>query len=244
MGSGFRARRNRRSLPETGRRHEHETQLFKRADFPAGFQFGTATSSYQIEGRPSVAAAVPLGHVRRDAGQHRAAKTASIACDHYHRWEEDLDLIRDAGFDAYRFSTSWARVQPDGKGAANPEGLDFYDRLVDGMLERGIKPYVTLYHWDLPARWPTLGGWQNRISPTALPITRGWSWSGSGTAPRPPRPSTNRGASPGSAISWAIMHLVCAIFVPLRTPCISCFARAWEIGRRDARAWRRRMSAS
>lgn len=136
---------------------------FKRSEFPEEFQFGTATSSYQIEGSSfggcgtshwDTFAATPGNTARADNG--------SIACDHYHRWEDDLDLIRDAGFDSYRFSTSWARIQPDGKGAANPEGLDFYDRLVDGMLERGIKPYLTLYHWDLPSPLATIGGWQNR----------------------------------------------------------------------------------
>ncbi|MGI9355580.1 MAG: GH1 family beta-glucosidase [Rhizobiaceae bacterium] len=136
---------------------------FRRSDFPPGFEFGTATSSYQIEGSSfggcgvshwDTFAATPGNTVRSENG--------SIACDHYHRWEADLDLIRDAGLDAYRFSTSWARVQPEGKGVANAEGLDFYDRLVDGMLERGIKPYATLYHWDLPAPLAAVGGWQNR----------------------------------------------------------------------------------
>ncbi len=136
---------------------------FHRSDFGEGFRFGTATSSYQIEGASfggcgtshwDTFAATPGNTVRAENG--------AIACDHYHRWEEDLDLIRDAGFDAYRFSTSWARVQPDGEGAANPEGLDFYDRLVDGMLERGIDPFLTLYHWDLPAPLASKGGWQNR----------------------------------------------------------------------------------
>lgn len=134
-----------------------------RANFPARFRFGTATSAYQIEGSsfgncgPShwdTFAATP-GNVER-------AEDGAVACDHYHRWPEDLDLVRDAGFDAYRFSVSWSRVQPEGRGAANPEGLDFYDRLVDGMLERGLDPFLTLYHWELPAPLATLGGWQNR----------------------------------------------------------------------------------
>ncbi|MEM6311666.1 MAG: GH1 family beta-glucosidase, partial [Pseudomonadota bacterium] len=84
-----------------------------------------------------------------------------LACDHYHRFEEDLDLMRDAGLDAYRFSTSWARVMPDGK-TINPAGLDFYDKLVDAMLERGLQPFQTLYHWELPSALADKGGWTNR----------------------------------------------------------------------------------
>ncbi|MDD9910049.1 MAG: GH1 family beta-glucosidase [Ahrensia sp.] len=139
------------------------TIALNRADFPEEFTFGTATSSYQIEG--SSFGGCGMSHWDTFAatpGNTMRGEDGSIACDHYHRWAEDLDLIRDAGFDAYRFSTSWARVQPLGSGAANEEGLDFYDRLVDGMLERGISPYLTLYHWDLPAPLATLGGWQNR----------------------------------------------------------------------------------
>jgi beta-glucosidase len=84
------------------------------------------------------------------------------ACDHYHRWGGDLDLVAGANLDVYRFSCSWARVLPEGRGAANPEGLDFYDRLVDGLLARGIKPAATLYHWELPSALADLGGWRNR----------------------------------------------------------------------------------
>lgn len=136
---------------------------FKRADFADDFKFGVATSSYQIEGHKfggagqthwDTFAATPGNVVRGENG--------ALACDHYNRWEEDLDLIRDGGFDAYRFSTSWARVMPDGTGQVNSEGLDYYDRLVDGMLERGIDPYLTLYHWELPAALAVKGGWQNR----------------------------------------------------------------------------------
>ncbi|MEH7826978.1 GH1 family beta-glucosidase [Gemmobacter denitrificans] len=133
-----------------------------RATFPEGFVFGAATAAYQIEGSrfggagPShwdTFAATPGNVVRAEDG--------ATACDHYHRWAEDLDLIRDAGFDAYRFSTSWARVMPDGV-KINPQGIDFYDRLVDGMVARGLRPFLTLYHWDLPAALADLGGWRNR----------------------------------------------------------------------------------
>ncbi len=133
-----------------------------RTDFPDGFLFGTATSSYQIEGHAfggagsthwDTFAATPGNVVRAENGDR--------ACDHYHRYEADLDLVAAAGFDCYRFSTSWARVMPDGR-TPNPEGLDFYDRLTDAMLERGIKPCATLYHWELPSPLADQGGWRNR----------------------------------------------------------------------------------
>jgi len=137
--------------------------LPRRADFPDGFLFGTATSAYQIEGHASGGA----GRTHWDdfaatPGNVAGAEDGALACDHLNRWPEDLDLIRDGNFDAYRFSASWARVMPDGRGQTNAQGLDFYDRLVDGMLERGIKPALTLYHWELPSPLADLGGWRNR----------------------------------------------------------------------------------
>ena len=137
--------------------------LPSRSRFPADFRFGAATSAYQIEGSSFGGCgtshwdtfAVTPGNVVR-------GETGAIACDHYHRFAEDLDLVRDAGLDSYRFSISWPRVLPDGRGQPNAEGLDFYDRLTDAILERGLKPSVTLYHWDLPAALADLGGWRNR----------------------------------------------------------------------------------
>lgn len=135
----------------------------KRSDFPKDFLFGTATSSYQIEGHGYGGAgrtqwddfaATPGNVVRFENGAR--------ACDHYHRYEEDLDLVAAAGFDCYRFSLSWARVMPEGRGPVNAEGLDFYDRLTDAMLDRGIKPCATLYHWELPSPLQDMGGWRNR----------------------------------------------------------------------------------
>jgi beta-glucosidase len=133
-----------------------------RSDFPEGFVFGASTAAYQIEGMASGGAgpshwdsfaATPGNVVRGEDG--------AVACDHYHRYEADLDLVAGAGLDAYRFSTSWARVMPDGR-RANPEGLDFYDRLADAMAARGLAPSLTLYHWDLPSALADLGGWANR----------------------------------------------------------------------------------
>ena len=136
--------------------------LGTRADWPSGFEFGVSTSAYQIEGHGfggagpthwDTFAATPGNVVRAENGR--------VACDHYHRFREDLDLIRDAGLDSYRFSTSWARVLPDGR-TPNEEGLDFYERLVDACLERGIRPYACLYHWELPSALADVGGWANR----------------------------------------------------------------------------------
>ncbi|MEL6551508.1 MAG: GH1 family beta-glucosidase [Pseudomonadota bacterium] len=131
-----------------------------RADFPDGFRFGAATAAYQIEGHAQGGAgpthwdtwaAVPGNVVRAEDG--------AVACDHYTRYEEDLDILKDGGFDAYRFSASWARVMPEGVGRVNATGLDFYDRLTDAILARGLEPHLTLYHWELPAALADRGGW-------------------------------------------------------------------------------------
>ncbi|MEL6644653.1 MAG: GH1 family beta-glucosidase [Pseudomonadota bacterium] len=136
---------------------------FTRAGFPEGFLFGTATSSYQIEGHAfGGAGPTHWDSFAATPGNVVRAENGARACDHYHQLDEDLDLIAGANVDVYRFSTSWARVLPEGRGAPNPEGLDFYDRLVDGLLERGLKPAATLYHWELPSPLADLGGWRNR----------------------------------------------------------------------------------
>ncbi len=131
--------------------------MITRKDFPEGFLFGAATSAYQIEGHSFGGAGPTIWDIfAAEKGKVVNGETGAIACDHYHRYEADLDLLN--GLDAYRFSTSWARVMPDGR-AVNQAGLDFYDRLVDAILARGLKPFLTLYHWDMPA---ALGGWENR----------------------------------------------------------------------------------
>jgi len=135
----------------------------KRSDFPEGFQFGVATSSYQIEGHQfGGAGRTHWDDFAATPGNVVRAENGALGCDHYNRLEEDLDLIAGLGVDTYRFSTSWARVLPEGRGAVNEAGLDFYDRLVDGLLERGIKPAATLYHWEMPSALADLGGWRNR----------------------------------------------------------------------------------
>ncbi|GAA2785079.1 GH1 family beta-glucosidase [Kitasatospora sp. CM 4170] len=135
-----------------------------RFDLPAGFRWGVATAAYQIEGAvkedgrgPSVwdvFAARP--------GAVRDGHTGAVACDHYHRYPEDIALMKDLGLDGYRFSIAWPRVLPTGAGAVNPAGLAFYDRLVDALLEAGITPLPTLFHWDLPQALEDEGGWLNR----------------------------------------------------------------------------------
>jgi beta-glucosidase len=132
--------------------------------FPKDFVWGVATSSFQIEGAAQVDGKGPSiwDDFCRVPGAIADASNGDLACDHYHRLPQDLDLIASLGVDAYRFSMSWPRVRPTGAGAFNSKGLDFYDRLVDGLLERGIKPYLTLNHWDLPSALQAQGGWAGR----------------------------------------------------------------------------------
>ncbi|HOW74739.1 MAG TPA: GH1 family beta-glucosidase [Candidatus Competibacteraceae bacterium] len=131
--------------------------------FPADFLWGAATSAYQIEGAPLADGAGPsIWHeFAHTPGRTRNGDTGDIACDHYHRCREDVALMAELGLNAYRFSISWSRVLPEGRGRVNPPGLGFYERLVDALLEQGIQPMLTLYHWDLPAALDRLGGWLN-----------------------------------------------------------------------------------
>ena len=132
--------------------------------FPADFVWGVATSSFQIEGAAAHDGKGPSiwDQFCRVPGAIADHSNGDVACDHYHRLDADLDLVASLGVDAYRFSVSWPRVRPLGSGAWNDKGLDFYDRMVDGLLARGVKPYLTLNHWDLPAELQTQGGWVNR----------------------------------------------------------------------------------
>jgi beta-glucosidase len=132
--------------------------------FPPGFLWGAATSAYQIEGSPLADGAGPsIWHrFSHTPGAIETGETGDLACDHYRRSPEDVELMAELGLTAYRFSISWSRVLPEGRGQSNPAGLAFYDRLVDRLLERGILPVATLYHWDLPAALDDLGGWLER----------------------------------------------------------------------------------
>lgn len=141
--------------------------MCRTASFPSDYVWGAATASYQIEGAWNEDG---KGESIWDRFSHTPGRiangdTGDVACDHYHRWREDVGLMKELGLKAYRFSISWPRVLPEGRGRANPSGLDFYSMLVDALLEAGIEPFVTLYHWDLPQALQDQGGWPAR--PTA-----------------------------------------------------------------------------
>jgi beta-glucosidase len=132
--------------------------------FPADFVWGASTSSYQTEGAVDKDG---RGKSVWDVYSHTPGRvkngdTGDIACDHYHRWREDVDLLSSGNFTAYRFSTAWSRILPFGTGSVEHRGLDFYDRLVDGLLAKGLRPWLCLYHWDLPQILQEQGGWLNR----------------------------------------------------------------------------------
>jgi beta-glucosidase len=135
--------------------------------FPTGFVWGAASSAYQIEGAADLDG---KGASIWDVFTHKPGATfmghtGDVACDHYHRYPEDIALMRQIGLRAYRFSISWPRVLPEGTGPINEAGLSFYDRLVDGLLAADIQPWVTLFHWDYPQALYQRGGWLNRESP-------------------------------------------------------------------------------
>ena len=133
-------------------------------EFGPDFVFGSATASYQIEGAYNAdgRGASIWDTFSKTPGKVQDGDTGDVACDHYNRLEEDLDLMQNLGLESYRFSIAWSRIQPSGRGPANEPGLAFYERLVDGLIARGIRPLATLYHWDLPQALEDEGGWVNR----------------------------------------------------------------------------------
>ncbi|WP_036518021.1 GH1 family beta-glucosidase [Nocardioides sp. J54] len=133
---------------------------------PGGFRFGTSTAAYQIEGAVDEDGRGPSvwDTFTAQPGRVVDGSSGAVACDHYHRWREDVALLRRLGAGGYRFSIAWPRIQPTGSGPANAKGLDFYDRLVDGLLDAGIAPMATLFHWDLPQALEDDGGWLNRAT--------------------------------------------------------------------------------
>jgi beta-glucosidase len=137
---------------------------------PPDFVWGVATAAYQIEGAVHADGRAPSiwDTFCRVPGAIDNGDTGDVACDHYHRWAEDVALMRRLGVDAYRFSVAWPRVLPGGTGRPNPAGLAFYDRLVDALLAAGIRPFVTLYHWDLPQALQERGGWPERATAEAF----------------------------------------------------------------------------
>jgi len=142
----------------------------QRSDFAPDFLWGCATSSYQIEGAGREDGRVESiwDRFADTPGRVRDGSNGLVACDHYHRWPQDFDIAQDMGLNAYRFSIAWPRIFSAIGGAPNQKGLDFYSRLVDGMLERGLQPWATLYHWDLPQALQDIGGWENRATVDAF----------------------------------------------------------------------------
>jgi beta-glucosidase len=138
--------------------------------FPNGFRWGAATSAYQIEGAPREDGKGESIWDRfvRVPGVIRGGARGDVACDHYNRWQEDVSLIRSLGLNAYRFSVAWTRILPEGRGRPNERGLEFYERLVDGLLAAGVEPWITLYHWDLPQTLEDAGGWPVRETAEAF----------------------------------------------------------------------------
>ena len=138
--------------------------------FPDGFRWGTATSSYQVEGAAQEDGRGPSiwDTFAQQPGRIRDGSTGRVSVDHYHRYKEDVALMKWIGAQTYRFSIAWPRVFPEGRGKANPKGLDFYDRLVDELLAAGIEPFATLYHWDLPQALQDRGGWESRDTAEAF----------------------------------------------------------------------------
>ena len=139
--------------------------------FSKDFVWGAATASYQIEG-----AAYANGKglsvwdvFCKQPGKVFEGHNGDIACDHYHRYKEDIALMKQIGLKAYRFSISWPRILPAGTGAVNPKGIEFYNNLIDELIDNGIEPYITLYHWDYPYTLHKLGGWLNPESPRSSP---------------------------------------------------------------------------
>lgn len=133
-------------------------------DFPNKFLWGSATAAFQIEGSPMAdgAGASIWQRFSRTPNNMLNNDNGEVATDHYNRWASDVDLMKELGMQAYRFSTSWSRILPEGRGRINQKGLDFYERLIDRLLENDIEPLLTLFHWDLPAALDDIGGWLNR----------------------------------------------------------------------------------
>jgi beta-glucosidase len=138
--------------------------------FPKGFVWGAATSAYQIEGATGEDGRGESiwDRFSRTPSKVEGGSNGDVACDHYHRWKGDVALMKRLGLHAYRFSIAWPRIVPTGRGALNASGLDFYSRLVDDLLDKGIEPYPTLYHWDLPQRLQDEGGWATRATAGAF----------------------------------------------------------------------------
>jgi beta-glucosidase len=144
--------------------HTAQFDTSSEIQFPKGFFWGATTAAYQIEGawREDGKGESIWDRFSHTPGKIKNGDTGDIACDSYHRWREDITLLRALNLNSYRFSISWPRIQPSGNGPANSKGIDYYNRIVDALLEARIRPFVTLYHWDLPQALDDAGGWPNR----------------------------------------------------------------------------------
>lgn len=153
-----------RGIAKPQQAHWRIAPNFSRADFGTDFLWGVATAAYQIEGAHDVEGKSPSIWDRFTAKKGKIARNenGNIACDFYHRYPEDIALVRELNFDVFRFSTAWTRILPNGTGKPNSAGIDFYHRVIDRCLEKGIAPWLTLYHWDLPQMLEDKGGWANR----------------------------------------------------------------------------------
>ena len=149
----------------------------ERLALPASFKWGVSTAAYQIEGAVAEDGRGPSiwDLFGKQKGRIANGDTGDVACDHYHRYREDVQLMKDLGLKTYRFSVSWPRIFPNGTGTPNPKGIDFYNRLVDELLKAGIQPYCTLFHWDLPqALQDKVGGWESRETSEAFGVYAGY----------------------------------------------------------------------
>src|SRR5258708_22282324 len=149
---------------------ESQPESVAAGTFPEGFSWGVATSAFQVEGavKEDGRGASIWDRYAHTPGKIRNGDNADVAADHYHRYKDDVRLMQDFGVKAYRFSIAWPRIFPSGVGQPNAKGLDFYRRLIDALLEAGIEPFPTLYHWDLPQALQDKGGWQSRDTAKAF----------------------------------------------------------------------------
>jgi beta-glucosidase len=144
--------------------------MTQKITFPEDFVWGAATAAYQVEGawNEDGKGESIWDRFAHTPGKIKDGETGDAACDHYYRWNKDVDLMQQLGLNAYRFSISWPRILPEGRGKVNEKGLDFYDELVDRLAEAKIEPFVTLYHWDLPQALQDEGGWGLRSTAEAF----------------------------------------------------------------------------
>src|SRR5450759_2292133 len=168
--AGGRRASRRRPYTETSLTERTTTTTETTIGFPADFVWGAATAAYQIEGaaREDGRGESVWDRFAATPGKVRTGDSGEIACDFYHRYREDIGLMRELGLDAFRFSIAWPRVLPEGRGPVNRAGLDFYDRLVDELLANGISPFPTLFHWDTPQALEDAGGWTVRATAEAF----------------------------------------------------------------------------